>query len=80
MKNNPEKYGAKVHYLESFFNGLPQIMQMEKFPFLTQLKIIAQDLKSMTGLESLVGLSELWIVESQIKVRKIRYRKYFSFN
>jgi hypothetical protein len=70
MKNNPEKYGAKVHYLESFFNGLPHIMNMEKFPFLSELKIIAQELKSMNGLEPLAALTDLWVVECQIKVIK----------
>lgn len=68
MKNHPEKTAAKIHYLETFFNGFPAIMHMEKFTHLTELKIINQELKQMCGLETLVNLTHLWIVESQIKV------------
>lgn len=67
LKNNPEKVAAKVHHLESFFNGLPQIMHMEKFPFLHELRIIGQDLKQISGLETCVGLHELWISECELK-------------
>ena len=47
MKNNPEKNAAKIHYLETFFNGFPAIMHMDIFTNLTELKIVNQELKQM---------------------------------
>ncbi len=67
LKNNPERAAAKIHHLESFFNGLPHIMHMDKFPYLHELKIIGQELKQMTGLEACAGLGELWIAECQLR-------------
>ena len=56
-----------MHHLESFFNGLPQILHMEKFPYLHELRIIGQELKQISGLETLTGLHELWISECELK-------------
>ena len=41
---------------------------MEKFPNLTELKIIAQELNSMNGLETCLSLNELWIAECNLTV------------
>jgi hypothetical protein len=65
---SPDKVTSKIHYLEMFFNGFPTIMHMEKFPYLTELKIIAQDLTKISGLDNCFGLSELWIAECKLKV------------
>ena len=41
---------------------------MDKFPNLTTLKIIAQDLTFITGLDSCANLDELWLAECKITV------------
>lgn len=51
-----------------FFNGFPYIIHMDKFPNLTELKIIAQDLTTISGLETCLNLNELWIAECKISV------------
>lgn len=68
MKNNPQKATADIRYLECFFIGFQEIMHIDKFPHLTELKIIAQELKRINGLENCVNLTELWLAECQITV------------
>lgn len=51
-----------------FFLGFTQILHLEKFPNLTELKIIAQELTHISGLESCSKLSELWIAECKLNV------------
>ncbi len=55
---------------------------MEKFPNLTTLKIIAQDLTFITGLDSCTNLNELWLAECKITVIFNVFNQtflYFSF-
>lgn len=51
-----------------FFNGYPQILHIDKFPNLTELKIIDQELSTITGLETCLNLAELWIAECKLNV------------
>ena len=64
----PTKAAEKTVYLEMFFNGFSQIMHLEKFPNLTELKIIAQELSHISGLESCTKLTELWVAECKLIV------------
>lgn len=51
-----------------FFNGYPQILHIDKFPNLTELKIIAQELTTISGLETCLNLTELWVAECKLTV------------
>ncbi|CAF0859021.1 unnamed protein product, partial [Brachionus calyciflorus] len=63
------KVNDSVRCIEMFFNGFPQIIHMDKFPNLTELKIIDQELTTITGLETCLNLTDLWI--SECKLMKI---------
>jgi hypothetical protein len=65
----PSKSAEKTVYLEMFFNGFSQIMHLEKFLNLTELKIIAQELTHINGLESCAKLTELWVAECKLIVK-----------
>ncbi len=78
LKSSPFKTSEHVKYLEMFFVGFPTIMHMDKFPNLTELKIIAQDIVVITGLETCLNLSELWIAECKLKVSySILFLRYY---
>ncbi len=62
--------GHKVTKLESFFFGTPCIPQggLVYFPALTELRIVNQKFTHISGLDSCVGLTQLWICEGQLEV------------
>ena len=58
----------QIEHLEMFFNGFPRIASLNKFPNLKSLMIFGQELKKISGLDTCVNLTELWICECQIEV------------
>lgn len=63
------KHDETIKSIEMFFNGMPAIVHMDKFPGLKELKIIAQELHLISGLDSCVNLNELWIAECKLNVK-----------
>ena len=62
------KHEESVRSIEMFFNGFPTIVHMERFPNLKELKVIAQELYSISGLDTCVNLEELWVAECKLTV------------
>jgi Leucine-rich repeat (LRR) protein len=63
--------GVKVEKLEIFFFGCPHIpLGLNQFPNLHTLCIVNQRFSSISGLEACPKLEELWICETQVKVRQ----------
>lgn len=55
-------------------------MHLDKFPNLTILKVVAQELKQISGLETCLNLIELWIAECQITVLiTLKSGKFFIY-
>uniref|UniRef100_A0A8C0WVT3 U2A'/phosphoprotein 32 family A C-terminal domain-containing protein n=1 Tax=Castor canadensis TaxID=51338 RepID=A0A8C0WVT3_CASCN len=59
--------GSDASKLEMFFSGYPRIVGLSLFPNLTNLTIVAQDIKEISGLETCLQLKELWIAECCIE-------------
>ena len=68
IKTTPIRFNENVKRIEMFFSGFPTIMHLEKFPNLTILKVVAQELSQISGLETCLNLVELWICECKITV------------
>ncbi|KAH6567544.1 hypothetical protein BASA62_006015 [Batrachochytrium salamandrivorans] len=52
--------------IEMCHYNFPVISHLSYFPYLTTLYVVAQDVKSMFGLETCVHLVDLWICETRI--------------
>ncbi len=68
MKSSKFKVNESVKSLEMFFSGFSTIMHVDKFPNLTELKIVAQELTTITCLETCINLTELWVTECKLTV------------
>ena len=71
--------GDPVTSLEMFFSGYQRITGMKYFPNLTTVILMGQDISKIEGLTTCTQLKELWICECKIKVRYLKYLKYFTF-
>jgi hypothetical protein len=69
FKSSQFKTNENVKSLEMYFNGFSTICYMDKFPNLNELKIVAQELEHISGLETCLNLNELWIIECKLKVK-----------
>ncbi|XP_077999840.1 leucine-rich repeat-containing protein 9-like isoform X2 [Glandiceps talaboti] len=56
-----------VKVVEMFFSGFPKIVGMDRFPNLTTLCVMGQDIDRMYGLTHLTRLRELWLCECKIQ-------------
>ncbi|KAA3674875.1 uncharacterized protein DEA37_0001046 [Paragonimus westermani] len=55
-----------VENLHIVFSGLPHLVNLKTFPFLTELLIISQNLAKISHLDSVPNLKKLWICECKV--------------